>query len=225
MEAAKRDEPRTRIKKERPKKWLYLFLLALGILVLLFAGGLLAGYLFFGKGDLKGTGPEGPEGLTGEMGFFKVYYPAKGHLEMEERRVPAQDLSEGTQERARAVMEEFLKGPAGMEPSYIPRNVKVLEVYSGTDRILYVDLSEEFRRNFQGDAVSEFLLLRGIYESILSNVSEIRDVKLLIEGKEVESIGGHILSNLPLGEVVVSRPETKERDGNDSGEGVPDERA
>jgi len=216
METPKRNEALVQPKKEKPKKWLYLVLLFLGILVLLFSGGLLAGYLFFGKGDPKDARTEEVDEFAENPSFLNIYYPAKGRLEMEERRVA---VTGKTEERARAVMEEFLKGPAGMEPSYIPRNAKVREVYPGADRMLYVDLSEEFRRNFQGDAVSEFLLLRGIYESLLSNVQETTDVRLLVEGKEVESIGGHILAGLPLGRVVVSTSDNNGGEDNKRDDG------
>ena len=80
----------------------------------------------------------------------------------------------------------------------IPPGVKVLGLYQGSDGILYVDFSDELRRNFQGDAAAEFLLLRGLYESIISNVKGVDDVKVLIEGKEIESIGGHVLALYPL---------------------------
>jgi len=67
---------------------------------------------------------------------------------------------------------------------------------------LYVDLSDEFRRNFQGDVLAEFLLLKGLYESLISNEQEIQDVKILIEGKEIETLGGHLLLTYPLREMV-----------------------
>ena len=57
--------------------------------------------------------------------------------------------------------------------------------------MLYVDLSDEFRRNFYGgDAAAEFLLLRGLYESLISNVYDITDVKILIEGERWKASEG-----------------------------------
>jgi hypothetical protein len=75
-------------------------------------------------------------------------------------------------------------------------------VYKGADRILYIDLSDEFRRNFQGDAFTEFLLLKSLYESLISNVEDIQDVKVLIEGKEAETLGGHLYLLYPLKDMV-----------------------
>jgi hypothetical protein len=75
-------------------------------------------------------------------------------------------------------------------------------LYKGEDRVLYVDLSDEFRRNFQGDALTEFFLLKGLYESIISNVEDIQDVKVLVDGKEVETLGGHLYLLYPLKDMV-----------------------
>lgn len=182
----------------RSRKVLFIFLLVLAVLVLLGSGILLARYLLSKKSLMQGLNENAPAIV--KLQYLRIYYPLNGHLEMEERT--AREY-EQTEEIARAVLEEFLKGPAGMVPSYIPSNTKVLNVFSGSDGILYVDLSDEFRRNFQGDALSEYLLLRGIYESLLSNLKDVQDVKLLIEEKEVESIGGHIYANLPLGQSIL----------------------
>jgi hypothetical protein len=89
----------------------------------------------------------------------------------------------------------------------LPAGARLLGVYFGTDGILYVEFSEEFRSNFRGDALTEYLLLRGLYESLMSNIAGIEDVKVLVEGGEIESLGGHIYANLPLGEAVASKEE------------------
>jgi spore germination protein GerM len=84
----------------------------------------------------------------------------------------------------------------------LPRGARLLGIYKGTDGMLYIDLSDEFRRNFQGDVFAEFLLLKGLYESIISNIQDIQDVKILIEGKETETLGGHFFLLYPLKDMV-----------------------
>ena len=78
------------------------------------------------------------------------------------------------------------------------KDTKILGIYRGTDKILYVNLSDEFRRNFQGDVMAEFLLLKGLYESLISNIDDVQDVKVLIEGNELETLGGHLYLKYPL---------------------------
>lgn len=171
--------------------WILLF-------VLLFLSGIAGGFFYFSKG----FGPERmvatvqqEEKQPDNSSFIRIYYPSEGRLLMEERRVKRQVSLPGMAEE---VMKEFLKGPSQMNKSGIPIATSLLGIYPGSDGILYVDLSDEFRRNFQGDAIGEFLLLKGLYDSILANVTGVDDVKILIEGKEIESIGGHLFALHPL---------------------------
>jgi hypothetical protein len=82
------------------------------------------------------------------------------------------------------------------------KNTVVRGVYEDRNKVLYVDLSDEFRRNFSGDARYEYYLLKSLYQTLITNISEISDVKLLVEGREIESIGGHMLTLVPLKESV-----------------------
>jgi spore germination protein GerM len=168
------------------------------VLVLLFSGGIAGGFFYF-----AGNFGNKPKGETiaethkqaEDSSFIRVYFPSEGRLIIEERRVKR--LGSVTVS-AEEIVEEFLKGPSPGGKSDVPPDTKVLGLYFGNDGILYVDLSDEFRRNFHGDALSEFLLLKGLYESIISNVTGIDDVKILIEGKEMESMGGHLFVLYPL---------------------------
>ncbi|MEW6585059.1 MAG: GerMN domain-containing protein [Nitrospirota bacterium] len=175
------------------------------VLVLLFLGAVVGGYIYFSGMFSKEKTPEEEQeagiGVTADFFTLRIYYPADNRLQLEERMAPRKTSLTTV---AEATLEEYLKGPAGSSDSGIPRNVELLGLYRGADRILYVNLSDEFRRNFQGDALSEYLLLKGLYESLISNVEDIQDVKVLIEGKEVETLGGHLYLFYPLKEVVSS---------------------
>jgi hypothetical protein len=177
--------------------------IAIVLLVLLFLGGVTGGYYYFSKvfSKEKPLVDEPAEGLPHADSFFtiRVYYPSGNRLQLEERRHPRNNANLTI---AEATVEEYLKGPAGATVPSIPRNVRLLGVYRGADRILYVNFSDEIRRNFQGDALAEYLLLKGLYESLISNVEDIQDVKVLIEGKEVETLGGHLYLFYPLKDII-----------------------
>jgi hypothetical protein len=174
------------------------------MMALLFAAGLTAGYMFFIKGAaFEGTGATVDEPpLKAKQTLISLYYPYGGRLNMEERSVPK---TVSRISMAEAVVREFLGGPADTADSYVPAEAELLGIFSGRDGMLYVNLSDEFRNNFQGDTYAEFLLLRGFYESLVSNVFGVLKVKLLIEGEEVESIGGHLSARKPLGEELLSQ--------------------
>lgn len=179
-------------------------------LLLVFAGGLTAGYLYLSLGakqqQKKPSDGQVEQEIQGSSSL-KIYYPVNGYLQMEERIVTPMIMTR--EDAARATVSGYLKGPAGMLDPAIPPDTKLLGTYFGSDGVLFIDLSDAFRRNFQGDALTEYLLLRGLYESLLSNVSGIKDVRLLIEGNEIETIGGHMLANVPLGrELLINSPES-----------------
>ncbi len=166
--------------------------------VLLFLGGIAGGFLYFSGriGPAHIASPDQQEERQADdTSFVRVYCPSEGRLIMEERKVKRQVSLPAMAEE---VVREFLKGPSNMTKSSVPAGTRLLGAYTGKDGILYLDLSDEFRRNFQGDALTEFLLLKGLYDSVFSNVAGVDDVKVLVEGKEIESIGGHLLALYPL---------------------------
>jgi len=176
------------------------------VFLLLFAAGMTGGYFYFSKKFPSQALPtketEEKIGRAIENMFtLRIYYPAGGRLQMEERKVQRKTIQMTV---AEAVISEFLKGPVNVSVSEIPKDTKLIGLYRGDDGMLYVDLSDEFRRNFGGDAAAEFLLLRGLYESLISNVYDITDVKILIEGREMESLGGHLYLSYPLKDIVYS---------------------
>lgn len=173
--------------------------------MLLFVISVAGGYFYFSKKFpaqpplIENVTEKGISLSTDDLVTLRIYYPSDDRLQMEERKVQRKTSQTG---RAEAVVGEFLKGPVNARVSGIPRDTKLLGIYRGDDSVLYVDLSDEFRRNFEGDVVAEFLLLKGLYESLISNVQDIADVKILIEGRETESLGGHIYLIYPLKEIV-----------------------
>lgn len=172
-------------------------LLWVSVFVILFIGGIVGGFLYFSKRTVppeKTAPPSHADLRPQDLSSVRVYYPSEGRLVTEDRRIERQSSPMAV---AEVVVGEYLKGPSSVK-SEIPKDARLLRVYSGNDGILYLDISDEFRRNFQGDALAEYLLLKGLYESIISNVSGIQDVKVIIEGKEIESIGGHFFAMYPL---------------------------
>ena len=174
----------------------------IALLVLLFLSGVAGGYLYFSKVILSEKAPLEVAGMLNkseDLFSLRMYYPVGDHLQIEERRLPRRILPMAI---AEAAVEQYLKGPVDAKASAMPQDAKLLSLYKGADGVLYVDLSEEFRRNFRGDALTEFLLLKGLYQSIISNVEDIQDVKVLIEGKETETLGGHLYLLYPLRDMV-----------------------
>lgn len=168
------------------------------LFALLFTGGMAGGFQYFSKRIFSYP----PEQQTVQVAeeedylFLSVFYPLEGRLQMEERRVRK---PETMLRKAHATVAEFLKGPAGVTDTVLPKNIKIMGVSFGIDGVLYVDLSGEFRMHFMGDAMVEYLTLRGLYESLMFNLMDISDVKVLVEGREIDTLGGHLSLRYPIG--------------------------
>jgi hypothetical protein len=123
-------------------------------------------------------------GVSGEDTIgIKIFYPSEDGVTPEDRTVPNKPLPVAM---ADVVIEEYLKGlREGL------KDAKLLGVYRDRNNVLYIDLSDEFRRNFYGDARQEYYLLKSLFDTVVANIVGTEDVRLLIEGKETESIGGH----------------------------------
>lgn len=80
--------------------------------------------------------------------------------------------------------------------------VKVLDLYMDREGIVYIDLAGELKKNFRGSAAEELSLLAGLYKEISFTVPGFTALKILIDGKEVESFGGHIDISRPIGEKI-----------------------
>ncbi len=67
------------------------------------------------------------------------------------------------------------------------------------DGYAVVDLSEEFVDNYSGGSDMEALTLNAIAHTVEKNAPEnVKGVRILVEGKEVESLGGHFTLEQPV---------------------------
>jgi hypothetical protein len=88
-----------------------------------------------------------------------------------------------------------------------PHGIKLIDLYMDRQGVVYIDLSDEIIKNFTGDARQEYNLIMGLYTSIKKSVGNISAIKLLIGGKEAETIGGHINISRPIGGIFATRKE------------------
>ncbi len=175
------------------------------LLVVFFLAGVSGSYFLLRKFPLaekpavppasSQNSPSEPEDLF----TLRIFYPVDNRLQITEKRLQRRTKQAAI---AEAVIEEYLKGPEKGGVSPVPQNVKLLGLYRDSKQILYIDLSDDLRRNFRGDALAEYLLLKGIYESLIANIQDIQDIKILVEGKEIETIGGHVYLKYTLKNIV-----------------------
>lgn len=137
---------------------------------------------------------------SGDAVSVRMFVPLEGGgIAVEEITVPN---SPAPVKMAETVVAEYFKrSKKGLA------DTKVLGAYRDRRNILYLDLSDDIRRKFSGDARQEFALLLSLFDTVTANVMGVEDVRILIEGRETESIGGHFTLLAPLRETLKAEGE------------------
>jgi hypothetical protein len=101
--------------------------------------------------------------------------------------------------RARQILQKLQEGPhaEGMFPS-MPAETKVQELFVSQNGVAFVDFSNTISTNHPGGVLTEMRTIYSIVNSLTYNLSEIKQVKILIGGTEKETLAGHCLLLLPL---------------------------
>ncbi|MDD5774120.1 MAG: GerMN domain-containing protein [bacterium] len=80
----------------------------------------------------------------------------------------------------------------------IPEGTVLKEVFLDKNGTAYVDFSIELIKNHPGGSSGEIMTVYGIVNTLCANFSEIKNVQILVEGKEIETISGHLDTRYPF---------------------------
>lgn len=126
-----------------------------------------------------------------------LYFADRNNLFLKsEQRV--MDRSADQTEFARAVVEALIRGPQSGLNRTIPAGTELRAIYIAYDNVCYVDFSEAVKKNHPGGSNSEMLTVYSVVNSLILNISEIKRVKILIEGGESPTLAGHITLQQPF---------------------------
>lgn len=112
-----------------------------------------------------------------------------------------------TAELARRALEHLLE-PPGDSPfvSALPRGTRILSVeVDDRQQVAYVNFSQELVDNHPGGSYGEGNTIHAIVQT-LTGIPGIRRVQILVEGKTVETVAGHVSTQEPLERVLVVPP-------------------
>ena len=116
-------------------------------------------------------------------------------LVTEFRRVSSSD----TPERMAAVLiEELIKGPTARGVRTIPDQTEIRSVNIDRQGQLQVDFSRDLSEFHPGGSSSEIMTVFSIVNTLTQNVEEVKSVKILIDGKAIDTIAGHIDCRQPF---------------------------
>lgn len=121
-----------------------------------------------------------------------LYFSTKNamYLESENRTIKGRNLYE-------EAINSLIEGPTTSDLSKtVPEETKVLNV-SRNNNTIRVDFSKEIIENHWGGSTGERLTVYSIVNT-LAQFNEVKEVKFLIEGEEVDTLVGHMDLSRPL---------------------------
>lgn len=128
------------------------------------------------------------------------------HLVGIEREVP---LGDTLVAQARAIVEAQIAAaaPPPLAP-VIPAGTALRGLYVSDAREVFVDLEGGIRGAHRGGAVGELLTTYALTHALLANLPTLASVRLLIDGREADTLAGHVDLRRPLvkNEALVALP-------------------
>jgi spore germination protein GerM len=113
-----------------------------------------------------------------------------------EQEIP---LAQGTVAQARAVIEAQLTAtPPDTLAATIPAGTKLLGVFVSDRNEAFIDLDATVRTKHPGGSMNELFTVYTIVNAIATNLPDIQQVQLLIDGHEVDTLAGHVDLRHPL---------------------------
>jgi hypothetical protein len=100
--------------------------------------------------------------------------------------------------RALALMQELIKGPHRKGYRTLPEETEVRSAVVRGGGLLTVDFSGELRDKHPGGSSSELLTVFSIVNTLAENLPAVRSVQITIQGRQVDTIAGHIDCARPL---------------------------
>jgi Sporulation and spore germination len=102
-------------------------------------------------------------------------------------------------EQARAILEaQFTAKPPESLTSTIPEGTAVRGVYVSSQNDVFVDLEPTVRSKHPGGSMQELLTVYTIVNALLTNLPTLQQVQILIDGREADTLAGHVDLRRPL---------------------------
>ena len=153
------------------------------------------------RGGADPAAPDGSTAGTTAAAQRKItatlYYVGDDGLSL----VPAQrevPFGEPVVEQARFIVEAQLAAPAQPLVSAVPAGTTLRALYLSELGDAFVDLSGDVTSKHTGGSMDEILTVFAIVNALTVNLPAITRVQILVDGKEVDTLAGHVDLRNPL---------------------------
>lgn len=145
---------------------------------------------------ISGPSHRGDAGKVETIREVTLYFGSidGGSLVAEHRQISS---TRNVLENLRRVIEALVGGPEGDGVASLPASARLRGVFIH-DRTAFIDFSQEIVDDFAGGTTAEYVLISSLVQTACGNFPEVDAVRILVEGEEVNTIGGHLLMSRPL---------------------------
>jgi spore germination protein GerM len=112
-----------------------------------------------------------------------------------EREVP---FADGAAEQARAIINAQLEPVTEPLVSAVPPGTTLRALFITEGGEAYVDFSREMAATHPGGLLNEMLTIYTVVDALTVNLPAVSAVQILIDGKEVDTLAGHVDLRRPL---------------------------
>lgn len=168
-------------------KPVYIFLLAL---IFIFGGYKLVNFFIYQSRDSLFM-------YAPQIKKVKLYFVNQaGKLQVEKREIQG---GVSVLEDVRICVDELAVGPKekGLYRGF-PAGASLNGVYIDDNRCIYLDFGKSIKEKQEGGTTRELQMIYSLVNTILDNFGQVTSVRILVEGQEIKTIGGHIDVNQPL---------------------------
>jgi hypothetical protein len=113
------------------------------------------------------------------------------------REVP---FGANTSDQARRILEEALKPAPAPYVNAVPGGTTLRAVFVTGRGEAYVDLTREVADKHTGGSLDELFTVYSVVNALTVNLPAITAVQILVDGKEVDTLAGHVDLRRPLGQ-------------------------
>ncbi|HUL23047.1 MAG TPA: GerMN domain-containing protein [Thermodesulfobacteriota bacterium] len=103
-----------------------------------------------------------------------------------------------TQEEAKEIIQELIKGPKGKLIRTLPPRTKLLSLEIDEKGVARVNFDKTLSRDHPGGSSAEMMTVYSVVNSLVLNFPQIKGVQFLIEGEKGGSITGHLALDHPI---------------------------
>lgn len=120
--------------------------------------------------------------------------PDGASLVAEERTMSSSDKAT---DNLRNLIENLISGPREGGTATLPSSVRLRGLYLH-EKTAVIDFSGELVEDFSGGTTAEYMLVASLVQTVCANFPRVEAVRMLVEGDEIESLGGHLSIAGPL---------------------------